>query len=207
MVDEALRDPISVAMLKIDGAKIVEIGERPGPRIGYILHALLEEVLDDPKKNTEEYWDKKAVELSKMKDDELKRKEKRRKIEKKGRRGRGEGDNGPSITFHRTSGRGSRLSRLEKLAHLRNTKGCEWELRQFSSKKPVPATYRRLVSVFFSAQAEKKKPPNEAIRFLYFRSPPSGGFSGASLFSKNWKAYVTMYGGSQSTSEDAVIYV
>lgn len=72
MVDEALRDPVSVSMLKIDGAKIIELGEKPGPRIGWILHALLEEVLDDPKKNTEEYLAKRAQELSKVDEKELK---------------------------------------------------------------------------------------------------------------------------------------
>lgn len=73
MVDEALRDPISVAMLKINGAKILEIGEKPGPRVGWILHALLEEVLDDPKKNTEEYLETRAKGFSKLDDVELKK--------------------------------------------------------------------------------------------------------------------------------------
>ena len=73
MVDEALRDPISVAMLKIHGAKILEIGERPGPRVGWILHALLEEVLDDPQKNTEDYLETQAKEFSKLADNELKK--------------------------------------------------------------------------------------------------------------------------------------
>ncbi|MDP3645880.1 MAG: hypothetical protein Q8R25_02230, partial [bacterium] len=74
MVDEALRDPISVAMLKIDGSRIIEIGvEKPGPRIGWILHALLEEVLDDPRKNTSDYLEQQTENLSKMSDDELKK--------------------------------------------------------------------------------------------------------------------------------------
>ncbi len=73
MVDEALRDPISVAMLKINGAKILELGEKPGPRVGWILHALLEEVLDDPKKNTEEYMENRAKEFSNLTDEELKK--------------------------------------------------------------------------------------------------------------------------------------
>lgn len=56
MVEEALRDPISVQMLEIDGSRIMEIsGEAPGPRLGWVLHALLEEVLDDPTKNTRAY--------------------------------------------------------------------------------------------------------------------------------------------------------
>lgn len=74
MVDEALRDPISVAMLAIDGTRIIEMGvEKPGPRIGWILHALLEEVLDDPGKNTPNLLEMRATELSKMSDEDLKK--------------------------------------------------------------------------------------------------------------------------------------
>ena len=73
MVEEALRDPISVGMLKIDGSRLMEIsGEKPGPRLGWTLHALLEEVLDDPKLNTQEYMEKRALELLKLSDSELK---------------------------------------------------------------------------------------------------------------------------------------
>lgn len=71
MVDEALRDPISVAMLQIDGKKIQELGERPGPRIGWVLHALLEEVLDEPAKNTASYMMQRAQELLTLSDEEL----------------------------------------------------------------------------------------------------------------------------------------
>ncbi|MEN9561594.1 MAG: hypothetical protein RIQ56_867 [Candidatus Parcubacteria bacterium] len=71
MVDEAMRDPISVAMLKIDGSKLIEMGERPGPRIGWILHALLEEVLDDPSKNSETSLSDKVRELQQLPDTEL----------------------------------------------------------------------------------------------------------------------------------------
>jgi hypothetical protein len=63
-VDEALRDPISVKMLKMDGTRIMDItGEKPGKKLGYILHALLEEVLVDPGKNREEYLDNRVKEL------------------------------------------------------------------------------------------------------------------------------------------------
>ena len=72
MVEEAMRDPISVSMLKIDGTKLIEMGESPSPRIGWILHALLEEVLDDPMKNTEEYLQKRAVELGALPENDLK---------------------------------------------------------------------------------------------------------------------------------------
>lgn len=74
MVDQALRDPISVSMLKTDGKHIMEkFNEKPGPKIGYALHSLLEEVLDDPTLNTNEYLDKRTEELLKMPEKELKK--------------------------------------------------------------------------------------------------------------------------------------
>ncbi len=73
MVDQALRDPISVKMLKTNGDKIMkDTGEKPGRKLGYILHALLEEVLEDPSKNTEEYMDNRVLELLKLSENELK---------------------------------------------------------------------------------------------------------------------------------------
>jgi len=71
MIEEAMRDPISVGMLKIDGQKIIELGEKTGPRIGWILHALLEEVLDDPTKNTEAYMEQRVQELMALSEKEL----------------------------------------------------------------------------------------------------------------------------------------
>lgn len=72
MVDEALRDPISVSMLKTDGKRIMETtNTSPGPRIGWVLHALLEEVLDDPTKNTQEYLDMQTISLLKLSDQDL----------------------------------------------------------------------------------------------------------------------------------------
>jgi poly(A) polymerase/tRNA nucleotidyltransferase (CCA-adding enzyme) len=74
MVEEALRTPYSVAMLKIDGNKVMELGGiKPGPKVGYILHALLEEVLDDASLNTKEYLEKRVMDLVKMSDEELER--------------------------------------------------------------------------------------------------------------------------------------
>ena len=73
MIEEALRDPISVGMLKIDGKKIMNVTrETPGPKIGWTLHALLEEVLDDPSKNKEDYLENKAKELILLPENELK---------------------------------------------------------------------------------------------------------------------------------------
>jgi tRNA nucleotidyltransferase (CCA-adding enzyme) len=73
MIEQALRDPISVAMLKIDGKRTMEVTrENPGPRIGWMLHALLEEVLEDPTKNTEVYLEEQAVKLARLSDSKLK---------------------------------------------------------------------------------------------------------------------------------------
>jgi tRNA nucleotidyltransferase (CCA-adding enzyme) len=73
MVEEALRDPVSVAMLKIDGKRIMVVtNETPGPKIGQVLNALLEEVLENPKLNTTEYLDNRAIELIKLPGKELK---------------------------------------------------------------------------------------------------------------------------------------
>ncbi len=72
MVDQALRDPISVTMLKIDGNYIMEkFHVKSGPKIGYILNALLEEVLDNSNLNTLEYLDKRADEIFNMSDNSL----------------------------------------------------------------------------------------------------------------------------------------
>jgi len=72
MVDEARRDPISVKMLKINGDKIMDMsGEKPGKKLGYILHALLEEVLQDPAKNTKKYLEIRVFELLKLSESEL----------------------------------------------------------------------------------------------------------------------------------------
>jgi poly(A) polymerase/tRNA nucleotidyltransferase (CCA-adding enzyme) len=74
MVEEAMTDPVSVGMLKIDGQKLMEVThETPGPKIGFILHALLEEVLENPALNTEEYLNKRSKELIKLDVSELKK--------------------------------------------------------------------------------------------------------------------------------------
>ena len=64
--------PVLVTGGKIDGKRIMEVtGEGPGPRIGWILHALLEEVLNDPAGNTAENMEKRALELAKIDDKAL----------------------------------------------------------------------------------------------------------------------------------------
>ncbi len=64
MIDEVMRDPISVKQLKINGEDIIKLTNgNPGPQIGFILEILLSEVLEDPTKNKEEYLNKKVSEL------------------------------------------------------------------------------------------------------------------------------------------------
>ena len=73
MIEEALRDPISVGQLKINGEFMIkELGIAPGPRMGWILSALLEEVLDAPEKNTVEHLSDLVKSLNMLGDAELK---------------------------------------------------------------------------------------------------------------------------------------
>jgi poly(A) polymerase/tRNA nucleotidyltransferase (CCA-adding enzyme) len=73
LVEKVQRDPVSVGMLAIDGNRIKELAKvEQGPMIGFILHALLEDVLDDPGKNTVEYLEKRVGELSALPETELK---------------------------------------------------------------------------------------------------------------------------------------
>ena len=74
MIEEALRAPTSVGMLKISGQEVLhETGLNPGPNIGYILHTLLNEALENPDLNNLEYLNKRAKELAKLSDLELKK--------------------------------------------------------------------------------------------------------------------------------------
>jgi len=89
MIEEALHDPISVGQLKINGEFMIkELGIAPGPRMGWILNALLEEVLDDPIKNTKEHLSELVKSLNLLPDGALKTlgdrgKEKKEELEEK----------------------------------------------------------------------------------------------------------------------------
>lgn len=66
LIEKVSKDPISVKMLKIKGdniMKILNIG--PGPKIGAINDVLLAEVIEDPKKNTKKYLEKRIKALDK----------------------------------------------------------------------------------------------------------------------------------------------
>jgi tRNA nucleotidyltransferase (CCA-adding enzyme) len=73
MIEEALRDPISVSQLAIDGSYLMnDLKMKPGPRMGWILHALLEEVLDNPELNTIEKLTERVKDLGELEDKDLK---------------------------------------------------------------------------------------------------------------------------------------
>ena len=66
VIEKVSHDPISVKMLKINGNNLMkELKMEPGPKMGYVLNILLDEVLDEPKNNTKEYLLKRAEELNK----------------------------------------------------------------------------------------------------------------------------------------------
>ena len=72
MIEECLRDPISVKQLKVNGNYLMkDMNMKPGPRMGWILNALLEEVLENPEKNTIETLSARVTELDKLSDGEL----------------------------------------------------------------------------------------------------------------------------------------
>ena len=74
MIEEVMRDPITVSMLKIDGKNIMnKFHVEPGPKIGYILSALMEDVLENPENNNEMFLVKRSEELLKMSEVELKK--------------------------------------------------------------------------------------------------------------------------------------
>lgn len=72
MIEKVKADPVSPKMLAIDGSDIMDIlGIPPGPRIGWILGILLEEVLDDPGNNSRDRLESRVRELSQLTDENL----------------------------------------------------------------------------------------------------------------------------------------
>lgn len=67
VIDKASKDPISVRRLKVNGNDIMKtLKIKPGPQIGQILDVLLGYVLEDPKKNTKEFFKKEIAKLGKL---------------------------------------------------------------------------------------------------------------------------------------------
>lgn len=70
-IEYVQKDPISTSMLAIDGNDLMMMFNwKPGARIGVLLHRLLDEVMEDPKRNTGEYLTERAkvlgVDIDKM---------------------------------------------------------------------------------------------------------------------------------------------
>jgi poly(A) polymerase/tRNA nucleotidyltransferase (CCA-adding enzyme) len=83
LIEKISGDPISAKMLKINGNDLMQILEiKPGPKIGQILDILLGYVLDDPKKNKEDFLKSEAEKLGKLSDKELKQLSEKSKQEK-----------------------------------------------------------------------------------------------------------------------------
>jgi hypothetical protein len=72
MMDEAMRSPISVKDLKVNGnIFIAELHMKPGRKIGLILNALMGITLNTPEKNNYKFLMKQTKEYMKYSDSEL----------------------------------------------------------------------------------------------------------------------------------------
>ncbi|MEK9183926.1 MAG: HD domain-containing protein [Patescibacteria group bacterium] len=73
MIEKVKADPIDTRMLNIDGNDVMKLGDlQPGPKVGQILAVLLEEILDDPNKNSDDFLKNRIGELNKLDDNKLK---------------------------------------------------------------------------------------------------------------------------------------
>ncbi len=71
-IEKVSQDPVSAKMLKVNGEDIIkEAGTQPGPKIGFILSILLEEVLDDPLLNDRDLLVSRIKDLSQLEEKKL----------------------------------------------------------------------------------------------------------------------------------------
>lgn len=73
-VEKVLREgeAVKVTMLRVNGEDVMKmLGIQPGPKVGHVLNALLEEVLDDPEKNNREHLESRIAALGKLSDGDL----------------------------------------------------------------------------------------------------------------------------------------
>ena len=72
MIEKVKKDPISPKMIKVNGQDVMsELKIEPGPKVGATLSILLEEVLDDPKRNTKDYLIGRIKALGQLSEKEL----------------------------------------------------------------------------------------------------------------------------------------
>jgi len=73
LVEKNLREPVSLKQMVLKGDRLMELlGLSPGPRVGWILYILFEEILDEPAKNNLPYLEEKARDLNLLNEEELK---------------------------------------------------------------------------------------------------------------------------------------
>ncbi|GIW65615.1 MAG: HDIG domain-containing protein [Candidatus Parcubacteria bacterium] len=73
LIHKAQLEPITPKQLKVNGNDVMQIlNIHPGPKVGWVLKALLNEVIEDSSKNNKEYLLKRIEELDKLSDEELK---------------------------------------------------------------------------------------------------------------------------------------
>ena len=83
MIEKVKQDPIDTRMLKLDGNDVMRLGGLPpSPKVGQILAVLLEEIIDDPKKNSEDYLAQRIQELNLLAEGELKQSAEKAKARK-----------------------------------------------------------------------------------------------------------------------------
>jgi poly(A) polymerase/tRNA nucleotidyltransferase (CCA-adding enzyme) len=73
LIEKVHIEPITPKILKISGNDIINLGVPQGPKIGWILKALLEEIIDEPQKNNKKYLIERAKELKDLSEEELKK--------------------------------------------------------------------------------------------------------------------------------------
>lgn len=72
VIEKVSQDPISAAMLKINGQDVMKILKiQSGPKVGQVLDILLGYVLNDPKKNKKDFLKKEIEKLAKISEKEL----------------------------------------------------------------------------------------------------------------------------------------
>ena len=72
MIEKVKADPVGPKMIVLNGSDVMKLlSIEPGPKVGWILSALLDEILDDPKKNTKKNLESKIENLGKLSDSEL----------------------------------------------------------------------------------------------------------------------------------------
>jgi tRNA nucleotidyltransferase (CCA-adding enzyme) len=72
MIEKVKTDPLSPKMLKLNGDEVMKLLKlEQSPRVGWILNALLEEVLEDPARNEKDALTSRMKELNELSDQEL----------------------------------------------------------------------------------------------------------------------------------------